>query len=246
MENIQIKKTIFQIQYKPELQFYNVLFSQKELFDEFHHWQTDKLKIVLKDYDLMHSINIEHNKTTYELDNYQKDIELKFINLIKDNIQSYVNDSKFTRLGIRRIYLLPVKFEHETLSELISIKCFSDNFLTEIDSFPTDNAITVHFKEHDSVGILTFGPIKKDEIPQLLKLNINNHIDPDSIDKFGKIDKILNSYPNVSLYFDYDVSIKFEGKSDMKVLTDFVENNSNPNYKIIRNLKKYLFEDKIK
>ena len=69
---INIKKSIFQIRYKPVLAFYDKLYSKDKIFNKFPHWQTDRLKISLRDYDKKHSLVLKHDSLTYETDNYVK------------------------------------------------------------------------------------------------------------------------------------------------------------------------------
>ena len=84
MKNLktEIEKVIFHIAYKPALSFYEKLYKLDDIFVNFPHWQTDRLKITLRDYKKKHSLTIKHDAIIYETDKYLKKSETEIINLL--------------------------------------------------------------------------------------------------------------------------------------------------------------------
>jgi hypothetical protein len=54
-------KTIFQARYKAELKFYELLMPAAQRLREYSHWETDRLRVTLRDFDKHCSVAIAHD-----------------------------------------------------------------------------------------------------------------------------------------------------------------------------------------
>lgn len=201
------EKTIFRIDYQPKLSFYEKLYKDLKITEKFPHWQTDRLKIILKDFDFNHSLTIAHNHTVYESDNYNNKKEEEIISLLLNDILNIVDDSLFTRFGLRRFFLIKQNMEFEELVEIINLKFFTDSFKKHFINKIVDSTITIDTYINDYKVKITMGPMKKVEITRFIKYNIDNHIDPDPIKRVAAMDELFNSYPDISFYLDVDYSL---------------------------------------
>lgn len=62
-------KTIFRVDYKPTLDFYDRLNSSSQQFTAtYKNWQTDRLKVVLKDFSARCSLTIAHANFSFTQD----------------------------------------------------------------------------------------------------------------------------------------------------------------------------------
>ena len=239
------QKSIFQMRYDPKLCFYDRLYKNKKLTDKFPHWQTDRLKVTLRDYDKKHSITIAHNNTSFESDMYHKQIEEEMISLLISEIINFVNDGTFSRFGFRRFYLIKQKISFSELVEIINLKYFTQDFKKIFEDHINDSTITIISSINGNDFRLMLGPMKKEEIPGFIKYNIDNHIDPEPNKRIQELSEIFSNYPDVALFLDIDYYLTGKGLK-IDSLEKFWELSKKDIPQIIGNITTNLFEEKLK
>jgi len=239
------QKSIFQIRYDPKLCFFDRLYKNEKLFDKFPHWQTDRLKVTLRDYDKKHSIKIAHDNTTFESDSYHKETEEQMISFLVSEINNFVNDGTFSRFGFRRYYLIKQDMSLQELVEILNLKYFTQDFKKLFNDQINDSTIVITSSVNGNDFRLYLGPMKKEEIPNFLKYNIDNHIDPEPQKRVQILSEIFNNYPDVALFLDIDYYLT--GK-DLKKdsLEKFWELSKNDIPQIIDDVTSNLFVEKLK
>jgi hypothetical protein len=239
-----IEKSIFQIKCKPLLSFYNKLYSQENIFKYFPHWQTDRLRVILRDYDKKHNLVIKHDSITFESDNYSKKTEKEVLELVESNLNNLIENENITSFGHRLFSLIPLEMEFDELVSIIKLKFFEKGFISSLKSEPDDASITVASTVNDLRYRIEVGPIKKAEIPQFIKFNVENHIDPGSQTKYSEIAKIYESYPETAFYMDMDI-VTVKMNKDFSI-SKFHSESISLYEETVENLKNYVFESKIK
>jgi len=161
MQKPNLHKTIFQITYKPELKFYGLLMEAAQKMNEYPHWSTDKLSIILRNYEKHCSLSIRHNTFTYEQDSSDEDMEAKFIQNALENLPSALQIKIFNRFGYRRKYIIAVNMPFESLVSVLHIKLFSqdDKLRSIMPSKIEDLMYRIDFMEDPYKYHITAGPV---------------------------------------------------------------------------------------
>lgn len=240
------KKTIFRIDYKPKLCFYERLYKELELSKHFPHWKTDRLQITFRDYEKRHSIILAHKHCIYESDKYDKKTEEQILDLILQELPKFVDDGTYIRFGLRRSFLLKTDLTFEQLVDTITEKYFSDSFIEIMAPKIIDSTITVDIPLEEYQAKVTIGPARKEEISMLIKFNIDNHMEPDSFKRAESIKDLYDSYPKVALYLDIDYS-RLDKNEKMKQtqIEEFLSSHSKDVPKLIDSFESNFFKDKI-
>lgn len=238
----EIKKSVFQIRYTPSLSFYDSLYKNEELFKQFPHWQTDRLKVVLADFSKKHSLTISHDNITFESDKYKREELDGVVDLISKQVNSFTTPDKIKRLGKRDFCLTPVKISFDELVEILNLKLFTKSFVDLSGKEPKDFQLTIQSKFEDLNYRMVIGPIRDFEVPRFIRFNTENHIDINSNSKYSELAELTENYPKTALFFDIDVSSDLNDKS----IIEFYENSANCFKHLSNNIVDYLFEDKIK
>lgn len=242
--NIKIEKSIFQIKYKPVLSFYDNLYKKDNIFNQFPHWQTDRLKVTLRDYEKRHSLTLKHDSIIYETDNYSNKFEKDIINLISDNINEITTTDKITRIGHRFFCLAPVKISFNELVTILNLKLFSKDFINSVTQKIDDSTVTITSTHADLKYRLQVGPMKDKEVPGFIIFNIENHIDASSTKKYSDLAELVENYPETSFYIDLDLLTQ-ENASNYDILKFYKKTKSSFS-EITNSLLKYIFEEKLK
>src|SRR5437899_12742416 len=103
-------KTIFRVDYKPTLDFYDKLNSSAQLLaDTYKNWQTDRLRVVLKDFRNRCSLIIAHANFFFTQDslNCSEHEKRRIEELIKVWPKALSKDVN-ERVGLRWKYLIAV------------------------------------------------------------------------------------------------------------------------------------------
>lgn len=204
------KKTFFQVNYFPDLSFYDKIFKKSDLSSHFPDWQTDRLKITLRDYDKKHSVLLAHNRTVYESDRYDEENEESVIDLIRSDIRNFTNESFLQRVECRRLFLLRQKMSFSDLSDIVTLKFYSESFKSLFPSGINDSSVnlttTIGFNELRVI----IGPMRTEEIPKFIRYNVDNHIRPEAKVRAKELHDIVTGYPEVGLYIETFYS--FESK----------------------------------
>jgi hypothetical protein len=240
---VKIEKSIFQIRYKPVLSFYDKLYSKDKIFNQFPHWQTDRLKISLRDYDKKHSLVLKHDSLTYETDNYVKKNEEEIINLIHDSINEISSEDKITRLGHRFLCLAPLKISFNELVTILNLKLFKKDFFKILNQDPDDSTVTITSNYKDLKYRMVIGPMKNVEVPGFIIYNIENHVDPNSNKKYSELSNLVENYPETSLYIDIDLFTQETIKSP-DILQFYNKTKEAYSY-LTKELIGYIFEEKL-
>ena len=172
-------KTIFQARYKPQLEFYNLLIPAAQLFNDFPHWQTDRLKITLSDFEKHCSVGIAHDSFSYAQDFHDIDQEQTYIQRVLDILPTALHIGAFNRLGLRRWYLIPVDIPFESLVSILNVKLFSqDDRLRNIMPKQVDDLSYIIVSSDEPYKSRTvIGPMRKSEIPSFIVVDQEHHLD---------------------------------------------------------------------
>lgn len=109
-------KTIFQARYKAELKFYELLMPAAQRLRDYPHWETDRLRVTLQDFDKHCSVAIAHDSFSYEQDSQDNVMEEKYVQQVLDELPAALQVDFFMRLGYRRQYLIAVDMGADPLS----------------------------------------------------------------------------------------------------------------------------------
>lgn len=240
-----IQKYIFQIRYKPTLSFYEKLFKLDKIFDEFVHWQTDRLRVTLRDYDKRHSLTIKHDATTFESDKPSNSIAQKVLKNVTDNFNEYSNNSSIKRLGARYIGFIRNELSFEELNNILKLKVLDKEFLETISGDEVyDHSVAFNTIVNELTCKVNMGPIKKNEINQFFNFNSENHLDPASSDKHRDLAKIYDGYPEVSFYYDMDISINSSEDGELDIMK-FHSKSYEVHNSLIKGISNFIFKEKL-
>lgn len=204
----KLHKFIFQIRYKPLLEFYTLLFPLATKISGYPNWTTDRLSVVLKNFDNRTSIGLRHDNLAYERDNDISAEEEKSVLQLFKHLTKEIGISKFTRVGYRKMYLNPVDMGFQELVDILHLKLFSQDktLLDILSAKASDLQYVVDAVDKDIKYHFRFGPVVKGEISRFLQFNEENHLDP--LTRAETYRKIVEAYPNVALYSDIDMYIE--------------------------------------
>lgn len=205
-ENIaKLSKVTFQAHYKPELKFYDLLYSTAQKFKEFPHWNTDRLSVILRDYSKRCSLGIKHFNFSYDQDSNSITDEECNLKKALEMIPECLEIKSYIRIGYRRKYLISTNMSFHELVKIINIKFFNqDEKLIKImpqeiyDLQYVIDSLDDKYRFH-----IRIGPVQKEEIPKHLQFNRENHIDPNTAQK--DYEEIIRAYPDVAIFVDLDM-----------------------------------------
>jgi hypothetical protein len=230
-------KTIFRVDYKPTLDFYDKLNSSAQLLaDTYKNWQTDRLRVVLKDFPNRCSLTIAHANFFFtrdcvnSLEHEKRRIE-EAIKVLPKALGKDVNE----RVGLRRKYLIAVEMDYQDLHQLASSKLLNANPELTKSIYPWAKDFHLVFAAPDA-GFrgLTLGPISQEQLPQFLEPDESN-FEPGDVNLLTG--KWCVGYPETAIYVDCDYA-KTNIKSDR--LLDFYA-EARENHKIlVENVKHYI------
>lgn len=236
----KIYKSIFQARYKSDLRFYDLLMPAAKKLGHFEHWQTNRLNVTLRDYDNHSSFVIDFQSFGYEQDFGKLDVEQENVNRAIDILPSALELESFTRLGLRRFYIIPVPMGFESLVTVLNVKLFSQSEkLKTIIPYKIHDIMSVQeFKDGDFMYRIMIGPLNKAEVEQYVPFNKEQHLKPDEASKLYL--GIAEKYPDVSVLIDIDFSQATENLP-IKEATNFIETARARHAEAITGLTEYLF-----
>lgn len=201
----RLYKSIFQARYKAMLSFYNLLYPTASKLDEYPHWITNMLSIILRDWDKHCSLAIGAKSWAFDQDTDDVSNEEERINKAAREISSGLELSSYIRLGFRRRYLINTPMTFKEINTILNVKFLSqDEVLLKIFPFQMDDLLyrvdcsDEKFKYH-----INLGPTHKTEIPKWIEFNQEHHLDPNEAQYIYP--QILDSYPDVAVFIDVDV-----------------------------------------
>jgi hypothetical protein len=199
-----VSKSLFQVRYRPELRFFDLLMSAAEKLDGYPDWETTRLSVVLKNYQQRRSVTINHTSITYEQDSADLEMEKREMGRILTAPLGQLKIETLMRLGFRRHCLLPVAMSFEDLVRIMNLKLLSqnENFLRILPRWLDDMLYRIDSTEGDHKFHVTVGPVRKSEIPQFSPIGAN-HLDPTKSEeeRFA----IISKYPDVAIFLDIDM-----------------------------------------
>lgn len=198
-------KTIFQARYAAKLGFYDRLMLAAEKLEEYPHWQTNRLEVLLKDPDHRCSLVIGSQAFAYDQDSSDPALEKARIETAVEQLPAALGIDSFVRLGLRRHYLAPVDMDFASLVAVVNVKLLSqDEALRKVmPSRVEDLMYRVDAADDDYSYHITVGPVRRAEIPRLIGFDLENHLHPGTAT--AEMSKVLASYPEVATLFDVDL-----------------------------------------
>lgn len=233
-----IQKAVFQVRYKPNLGYYNHMYNHSDLFSDYNNWETDRLRLTFRNFDSKESIVIRHDSIGYETDEFKQSKVEEGADLINEYIKETESDDSITRLGYRTWALCPVEMDFNDLKEILNLKLFNLDFLKLSNNDPTDLTVTIVGEEGDLKYRMMIGPMRNVEVPNYISYNTDNHIDPNSVNKYTEVAKIYSSYPEVSFFMDLDIYKAIS--KDSKIGKDEIENFKSDSIKLMKDQSKKL------
>jgi hypothetical protein len=207
-------KTVFKVDYKPHLGFYDKIFSIAATLPGYPDWFTTGLAVTLQNLDLWSSFTLTHNSFFYIRDLKKEQArgqDEERIKTILATVPARMQRPDYQRLGLRSWYLYPVGMSFDNLVAIVSDKFLAQNkeIKQGICPAPSDVAYTVHFFDNGLKVQLRVGPVKREELEV--------HFQPDRNANLPVAKRSLPAaelfaeFPEVSLFIDIDVS-----KNDVK------------------------------
>ena len=199
-----LRKVIFQVRYRPRLEFYDLLMSAAGQLAEYPHWQTNGLSVTLKDFAKRCSASISHNSFSYEQDSDDAALAGEGIERVLGVLPAALHLDVAERWGYRCQYLTPVALSFQALVSVMHVKLFSqDERLRRIMPQVSDLMYRIDASEDPYGYHLTLGPVRKAEIPVYLAFNQAQHLDPKTAQEDYRA--VVESYPDVAVFADLDV-----------------------------------------
>ena len=233
-------KTIFQLRYKPTLKFYELFMPAAQRMPEYPHWQTDRLSVVLRDFEKHCSLSIRHNVLVYEQDASDGKMEKQYIQHLLAELPRALEIKHYGRLGLRQNYLVAVNMTFESLVKILSVKLLSqDEQLRDIMPQTVEDIMyRVDSAEKPYQFHFTIGPVRKQEIPRYLVYNREHHLNPETAGE--DYQAIIAKYPEVSVFMDIDMYQPGE-QLGVEEAEPFVANARKKVHHIAEELTNYLF-----
>lgn len=240
MTHPELYKVIFEVRYKPTLTFYDRLMATAELLSEYPHWQTDRLRVIRRDFENHCSLAIQHNSFSYEQDSNSIELEETRIAKALEVLPFNLDIQNCMRLGYRCRYLIPVEFPFEELVAILDVKLLSthDRLRRILPGTTTDLLYRVDLQEPPYSYHITLGPVCKEEVARHIGFNIEQHLDQEG--RAEEYQKILEVYPEVALFVDVDLCRVGDEIPVSEVSTDVELCRSQINT-LVEELNTYLF-----
>lgn len=241
MPNAILYKTIFQCRYKPQLKFFQLMFTAAQEFNKFENWEYEgNSSIVLKDYEKKCSLAIRHNHFAYDQDSGEREEQKEYIENVLKKLSESLEISSYGRVGFRRYYLIAVTMSFSELVALLNLKLMTQaNELVELMPPQVDDLIyRVDSSDDDIKFHITVGPVQKKEIPRHISFNQNHHLD--ALTREMDYPKIIEAYPDVAVLIDIDIYKTADGISAAEAL-NFYRDAHDRMTRMVKGLRDYLF-----
>jgi len=239
LPDISLYKTVFEARYKPALGFYMRLIPAAERLDEYPHWETDRLSVILKDPDKRCSLAIQHLRIVYHQDLSDITQEEERIQHALSELPEALEIPSYERLGLRRRYLIAVDVGFEELVRILNIKLLSqDERLKKVmPSVVDDLMYRVDFSEDPFRFHFTVGPVRGREMPQYIGFNKEHHLSQEGAEQ--DYSSIIKTYPSVAVFVDVDSYRQGEIPTDEAL--EFTHKARNRVENTLTQLRDYLF-----
>jgi len=228
------------VRYKPELKYIDLLLPAAQYLDGYQDWETDRLRVTLKNYDRHCSFVVEHRVFGYEQDSSDLNMDRDYIQQALQKLPPALQIQSFTRFGYRRQYLIEVDMSFESLVSVSNVKLFSqDSRLRQIMPAGVEDLMCwVDSVEEPYHYKFIVGPVRKQEIPQHIVYNFKNHLNPATA--LTEYPTIVAKYPEVALLVDIDF---YQAAESLLVedATPFVDVARQKVHKLANDLCEYIF-----
>jgi len=207
-------KTVFKVDYKPHLDFYDKIFSIAATLSGYPDWFTTGLAVTLQNLDLWSSFTLTHNSFFYIRDlkkEQAKGQDEERISGMWSTVLEKIKYRDYQRRGLRSWDMYAVSMSFENLVSIVSDKFLaqSKEIKEGICPVPSDVAYMVHFLDNSLKVQLRVGPVKKEELEVHFQPDRNANL-PVAKRSFPAAE-LFAEFPEVSLFIDIDVS-----KNDVK------------------------------
>ena len=235
-------KTVFRVDYRPSLDFYDRLYSVANTFvDDYPDWITDRLKVTLRDYRSRRSLLISQKAFVYSQDVRDSASKEKLgIERALVELPEALGKGNFARVGLRRKYLLPVEMEYQELVALFGKKMLTSNPDFQTGLFPDCRDLSLVFNfQPPGFSSVTIAPVYRQQlsdVSQILDLQIDDHFERDN-EKF-KTGQFFEDYPLHSVFLDVDYA---ENDVDAPNLPRTYKAAAEAHSTFVENVQPYLF-----
>lgn len=202
---LQLQKNLFEVRYAPKLNFFHLMHPAAQKLTGYPHWEVSQLAVTLRNFEQLCSLSIQHNRFVYDQDADQNREEKTYIQDALEHLPTALEITAYTRLGLRRRYLLPTTMSFRELVAVMDLKLFSQNERLKVvmPSRTEDLMYRVDGADGDLKFHVQTGPVKKEEVPRYLEFNRNDHLDPAMHEETYL--SIIDTYPDVAVFVDIDV-----------------------------------------
>jgi hypothetical protein len=237
-------KSVFQVRYKPRIEFYNRMFTAAKSLEGFPDWETDGLSVTVFNFENRCSAGISFDSISYAQDSNNLRQERDNISQLLGVIPEVLGLNTFLRFGLRRWYLTPVDFDFDSLASIMTLKLFNQDESFQSYMLPaTKDMSYINVCSDDKYAMKsTVGPMRKNEIPNYIKFQQQQHLPPDN--RAQKYFEIVNNYPEVCAYFDVDY-FQQSDKLNMEEAMTFIHRADDFISKAVDGINNYLFSEKV-
>jgi hypothetical protein len=206
--SLSCHKTIFRVDYKPSLRFYERLYSLAGSLSDYPDWFSDRFTVVLQKFPEHCNLRLGPNALVYVRDmKVDLDRDHARISEAVDLLASVPKEGNYARLGLRRQYLFPASMTFEELVILLG-----DRFLAQspeikkgICPAATDMSYVVVFEEETAKVRLAVGPMRRDELGAHLQPDMINFSDRD---RPTVVTDLFKTYQDVNVFIDIDYFVQ--------------------------------------
>jgi hypothetical protein len=233
-------KTIFQVRYESQLRYVQQISPAAQQMTEYPDWETDGVRVTLRDRDKHCSVAIAPDSFSYEQDSGDASLEKERIQRLLDVIPSSMGVDSATRIGYRQWFMLAVDMPLDSLVSVLNVKLLSsDEGLRQVlPQTISDLMYRVDASDDGHKYHITVGPVQKNEIPRWLPFNRGHHLRPGTAG--GEFRKIVDAYPDVAVLMDIDMYREAE-VLPMTEASSFVDQCRGTLSQMADSLGRYLF-----
>ena len=230
-------KTVFRVDYDATLDFYERLYpAAADVRDGYPDWETDRLKVVLKNFEDRCSLTISHAAFFYSQDHLNAvSKEEARINKVIEILPNALGKQKIKRAGLRRQYLLPVEMEYADLVQLMKGKFLTPDPLFHEGICPHFDDLQVVFTfKHSGFKMITIAPTFRDQLSRVLQLDVTNNFRAEDV--WILTGEVFADYPLNSVYVDCDFA---ETDLECRALASFYQRAREEHAKLIENVQRF-------
>jgi|GEM_PF-5115961 len=200
----QLSKLFFAVYFKPELKFYDCMYSVGSQIKSFPHWETDRLSILFTDPQARCSCRISHNLCLYEQDVHNIHLAESRIHEILTALFDNADPDPIVRLHCRNFYLQPVsETDFGLLALLLQNKMLNTSI--ELEEALPGNYADLRFQQVTIDGKIRYdivvAPVWKEQAQNVIPVNRQAHISQRDAEN-DYIEFTRQRYPDCAVYTD--------------------------------------------